>query len=193
MTPAIAHANIRLMSSTPSAAEVLTFWKEAGRDKWFRKDAAFDAAIRGRFLDAHFAASRGEFDDWGATAEGSLALLLLLDQFPRNMFRGSGHAFATDGLARAVATRAVDAGQDLEVDESLRAFFYLPFEHSEDLDDQERSVVLCEPLGPDMLKWAVLHRDIIARFGRFPHRNACLGRETTPEEQAFLDEGGFSG
>lgn len=181
------------MSETPSPSDVLGFWKEAGPGKWFKKDAAFDAAIRDRFLDAHFAAARGEFEDWGATAEGSLALLLLLDQFPRNIFRGSGHAFATDGLARAVAARAVDAGHDLEVAENLRCFFYLPFEHSEDLADQERSVTLCEPLGPDMLKWAVLHRDIVARFGRFPHRNAALGRQTSPEEQAFLDEGGFAG
>lgn len=181
------------MTQAPSPADVVSFWKEAGPGKWFKKDAAFDEAIRERFLDAHFAAARGEFDGWGATAEGSLALLLLLDQFPRNIFRGSAHAFATDGLARAVAARAVDGGQDLEVAENLRCFFYLPFEHSEDLDDQERSVLLCQPLGPDMLKWAVLHRDIVARFGRFPHRNASLGRTTTPEEQAYLDEGGFAG
>lgn len=193
MTADSPHASIRVMTGSPTAPDIVTFWKEAGRGKWFRKDAAFDAEIRDRFLDAHFAAARGEFDDWGATAEGSLALLLLLDQFPRNIFRGSAHAFATDPLARSVAARAVDAGHDLEVDESLRAFFYLPFEHSEALEDQERAVVLCAPLGPDMLKWAVLHRDIIARFGRFPHRNACLGRATTPQEQAFLDEGGFAG
>ncbi len=191
MTPAIVHANIRVMSE-PSPADIVTFWKDAGPGKWFKKVPAFDAEIRERFLDAHFAAARGEFDAWGETAEGSLALLLLLDQFPRNLFRGSAHAFATDPLARAIADAAVAAGHDRAVDESLRGFFYLPFEHSERIEDQDWSVALTG-WNPELHKWANIHWEIIHQFGRFPHRNACLGRVTTPEEQAFLDGGGFSG
>jgi uncharacterized protein (DUF924 family) len=182
------------MTSAPvTATEVLTFWKDAGPGKWFRKDPAFDATIRERFLDAHFAASRREFDAWADTAEGALALLILLDQFPRNMFRGSSHAFATDPLARAIADRAIRDGFDRAVDDALRCFFYLPFEHSERLEDQDRSVALTRDLAAYDAEWADRHRDIIQRFGRFPHRNAALGRQTTPEEQAFLDDGGFAG
>jgi uncharacterized protein (DUF924 family) len=114
------------------------------------------------------------------------------------MWRGSAHAYATDPLARSVAEAALAQGLDRQVDPKLRPFFYLPFEHSERIEDQERAVTLCQALHDEAgdestLKWAVLHRDIIARFGRFPHRNAALGRQTTPEEQAFLDEGGFAG
>lgn len=179
------------MSNAPSAAEVVTFWKEAGSGKWFRKDPGFDAEIRARFEVAHFAAARGELDGWAGTAEGSLALLLLLDQFPRNMFRASAHAFATDPLARMFAERALAAGFTRQVAQELRNFFHLPFEHSEAPADQDRAVSLA--VDADALKWAEIHRDIIVRFGRFPHRNACLGRETTTAEQAFLDEGGFAG
>ena len=179
--------------SQPTPADVVTFWEQAGPKKWFAKDAAFDAEIRERFLDLHFAASRRELDGWAATAEGALALLILLDQFPRNMFRGSGHAFASDPLARHFAAAALDAGFDQAVGPELRCFFYLPFEHSERLEDQERSVLLNADLGDKERKYAQIHHEIIARFGRFPHRNACLGRQTTPAEQAFLDEGGFAG
>jgi uncharacterized protein (DUF924 family) len=193
MTATSPHANIRVMSDAASPTEILTFWKDAGPGKWFAKNRAFDADIRTRFLETHFAAARRELDDWAQTAEGALALLILLDQFPRNLFRGSAHAFATDPLARGVAARAVEAGFDLSFPAQLRCFFYLPFEHSEDLGDQERSVLLNAPLGEQERKYALIHRDIIARFGRFPHRNASLGRETTAEEQSFLDEGGFSG
>lgn len=177
---------------TLSPADVVGFWTEAGPGRWFKKSPAFDAEITARFMEAHLAASRRALDAWAGTAEGALALLLLLDQFPRNMFRGSAHQFATDPLARAIAGTAIDAGHDRAVDPSLRSFFYLPFEHSERLEDQDRCVALTA-WDADLCKWASIHRDIIVRFGRFPHRNACLGRITTPEEQAFLDSGGFAG
>ena len=178
---------------TPS--DVVAFWKDAGPSKWFAKDDAFDALFRERFEAAHFAAARRELDPWAGTAEGSLALLILLDQFPRNVFRGSGHAFATDPLARMVANRALEAGHDLQVEGDIRRFFYLPFQHSEDRADQARQVDLfqtrTERTSTD--RWAEHHHDVVARFGRFPHRNRALGRETTPEEQAFLDADGFRG
>jgi len=175
-------------------ADVLAFWETAGEERWFGHNESFDANFRTHFLDAHHAAARREHEDWAATAEGALALLILLDQFPRNCFRGSGHAYATDGLALHYAKRAIAAGFDFDVPPSLRMFFYLPFEHSEDPAEQARSVELHRGLPePEADKWALMHQDIIARFGRFPHRNAALGRQTTPEEQQFLDEGGFAG
>lgn len=175
-------------------ADVVTFWMEAGPKAWFSKSAAFDAQIRERFETLHHAAARGELDGWADTAEGALALLLLLDQFPRNLYRGSPHAFATDPLARKVARQAVDKGFDTQVDPQLRQFFYLPFEHSEALADQDHGMALCVASDdPELVKWARIHRDIITRFGRFPHRNASLGRTTTDEERAFLKDGGFAG
>jgi uncharacterized protein (DUF924 family) len=177
---------------TPSA--VVAFWKEAGPSKWFARDAAFDALFRARFEDAHFMAARGELDPWAETPEGSLALLILLDQFPRNAFRGSGHAFATDPLARHFAVRAVDAGQDRLIGNDLRRFFYLPLQHSENMADQDRQLALFQTMErPADDRWAEHHHKVIAAFGRFPHRNRVLGRETTPEEQAFLDQNGFRG
>jgi uncharacterized protein (DUF924 family) len=174
--------------------DVVGFWHEAGPSKWFKKAPAFDEAIRLKFEPTHHAAARGDYDDWAETPEGALALLLLLDQFPRNLFRGSAHAFATDPKARAIARTAIQQGLDSKVEPDLRNFFYLPFEHSEELGDQDYAIALCAESGvADDLKWAQLHRDIIARFGRFPHRNASLGRTTTPQEQEFLDEGGFAG
>jgi uncharacterized protein (DUF924 family) len=174
--------------------DVLGFWRNAGPEKWFKKSVAFDDAIRLKFEPVHHAAARGEYDAWMGTADGSLALLILLDQFPRNLYRDSAHAFATDPKARMVARAAVEAGFDRETEPPLRNFFYLPFEHSEDLADQDYSLILiAETDDAHDLKWAKIHHDIIARFGRFPHRNAMLGRKTTPAEQAFLDEGGFSG
>jgi uncharacterized protein (DUF924 family) len=142
--------------------------------------------------------SRGELNGWAATPAGALALVILLDQFPRNLYRGSAHAFATDPLARTIARGAVDTSHHLEVDSAVRFFFFMPFEHSEDMADQDLAIRLFKDLqnatgDADNLKWAEIHRDIIARFGRFPHRNACLGRATTPEEATFLAEGGFSG
>jgi uncharacterized protein (DUF924 family) len=175
-------------------ADVVAFWVKAGPKAWFRRSKAFDAEIRERFEALHHAAARGELDDWAKTAEGALALLLLLDQFPRNLYRDSPHAFATDPLARTVARAAADRGFDTQVDPELRQFFYLPFEHSERLEDQDHGVALCTASGDaDLVKWANIHRDIIARYGRFPHRNASLGRGTTEAERAFLDEGGFAG
>jgi uncharacterized protein (DUF924 family) len=174
--------------------DILGFWQAAGPKKWYARSSAFDEAIRLKFEPTHHAAARGEYDAWNATAEGALALLILLDQFPRNLYRGSGHAYATDGKARAVARAAIAAGFHRQVAPELREFFVLPFEHSEDLADQDAGVAAVIELDdPDHLKWVELHRDIIRRFGRFPHRNAALGRTTTAEEQAFLDAGGFPG
>ena len=181
--------------ATPRA--VIGFWLEAGPAKWFAHDEAFDAAIREQIESLHHAAARGELSAWMEGWEGSLALLLLLDQFPRNLFRGSAHAWATDPLAKHLADRALEAGHDALAPAELRVFYYLPFEHSEDLADQDRCLALCRALdtasGSTFANWASLHRDIVARFGRFPHRNAALGRVTTAEEQAFLDSGGFAG
>ena len=177
-----------------SAADIVTFWREAGPKRWFEKDDAFDAEIRRRFLATHEAAAAGKLSAWEQDAQGALALLILLDQFPRNMFRGSARAFATDPMARAIAAGALVRGFDARAPEGMRKFFFLPFEHSEDMADQERSIALNKAAGDaDDLKWAEIHADIIRRFGRFPHRNAALGRVTTPEEQAFLDGGGFAG
>ncbi|MDX8528269.1 DUF924 family protein [Mesorhizobium sp. MSK_1335] len=177
----------------PRALSVTKFWRDAGEDAWFEKNDTFDADFRSRFLELHYAAARRECDDWNAHAEGSLALMILLDQFPRNCFRGTGHMYATDPLARYFADEAIVAGQDLELEELVRVFLYLPFEHSEGLADQERSVELTTAKAPEYLKYAEEHLEVIRRFGRFPHRNRMLGRATTAEEQAFLDGGGFSG
>ncbi|MBU1361234.1 MAG: DUF924 family protein [Gammaproteobacteria bacterium] len=181
------------MTPLPSAQDIVDFWREAGPKRWFAKDDAFDRDFKARFEAAHHAAASGALDAWSDTAEGTLALLVLLDQFPRNSFRGSAQMFAADGLARAIASAAVDAGLDQQVEPALRPFFYLPFMHSESLADQERSVALNAALDENTQRFAVLHRDIVARFGRFPHRNAMLGRSSTPEELKFLAEGGFAG
>ncbi|WP_292210243.1 DUF924 family protein [Mesorhizobium sp.] len=175
------------------ALSVSKFWRDAGEHSWFEKNDAFDAEFRNRFLDLHYAAARRECDHWSEHAEGSLALMILLDQFPRNCFRGTGHMYATDPLARHFAEKAIAAGQDLALDEELRVFLYLPYEHSEHIADQLKSVDLTTAKAQSYLKYAVEHLEIIQRFGRFPHRNRMLGRETTPEEQVFLDGGGFSG
>ncbi len=182
------------MTDIASSQAVLAFWRDAGYDKWFTRNDDFDREIRERFLATHEAAALGRLADWEASAEGALALMILLDQFPRNMFRGTARAFATDKLAREIATRALDKGFDRDTPAKLRSFFYLPFEHSEDLADQERSLALYRALGDENnMKYADIHADIIRKFGRFPHRNEILGRQTTAEEQAFLDGGGFKG
>jgi uncharacterized protein (DUF924 family) len=177
-----------------SPEDVLAFWRAAGPERWFEDDPAFDAAIRERFAATYQDAAAGLLNTWENRAESALALVIVLDQFPRNMFRHSARAFAADPLAREVARRAIARGFDQQIAMPERTFFYLPFEHSEALADQKRAVVLIAATGDaDQLKWAELHADIIRRFGRFPHRNAALGRVTTPDEQAFLDGGGFSG
>ena len=174
--------------------DVIGFWRNAGPEKWFKKIPAFDEAIRLKFEPVHHAAARGEYDAWAQDSETALALLILLDQFPRNLYRNSGHAFATDSKARSIARAAIEAGFDRIVDPAFRNFFYLPFEHSEDIADQDYGLALVAENGvEDDLKWATIHREIIARFGRFPHRNPMLGRVTTDAEQAFLDDGGFAG
>ncbi len=174
--------------------DIVGFWLQAGPAKWFKKVTTFDEAIRLKFEPVHHAAARGEYEAWAGSADGALALLILLDQFPRNLYRNSAHAFATDPKARAIALGAIERGFDRQVNPSLRNFFYLPFTHSENITDQDYCLALNTEAGDeDNIKWAALHRDIIVRFGRFPHRNTALGRVTTPQEQEFLDEGGFSG
>ncbi|MGH7058647.1 MAG: DUF924 family protein [Acetobacteraceae bacterium] len=180
-------------SATVGSADVVTFWRDAGADKWFAKDPEFDRLFRERFLDLHMLiAARGR-DEWMTSAEGCLALILLTDQFPRNAFRATAHTFATDPLARLYAREAEAAEHWCGVDLELRPFLFLPFEHSEDLSDQELSVRLAERVGEPFLKHAVGHCDVIRRFGRFPHRNAMLARATTAEEARFLADGGFAG
>lgn len=174
-----------------TAADIVAFWRDAGAAKWFQGGEAFDAVCRDRFEAEHLSAARGELADWLGDAESSLALLILLDQIPRNIYRDSGHAFATDGLARRYAREAIKAGHDAHCDADLRGFFYLPFEHSESMADQHRSVELFAALdNHTMYEFALKHREVIEKFGRFPHRNAALGRTSTPDELAWLEAGG---
>ena len=179
-------------TTTPyDSNSVVQFWRDAGESRWFSADPAFDDQFRQRFIGYHLAAAARKLDSWSESAPSSLALILLLDQFPRNAFRNTAHMFATDPLARLFASKALEQGFDVEMESKLRKFFYLPFMHSEVLADQERSVALFRELGET--KYVDVHYDLIRRFGRFPHRNLALARRTTPEEQAFLDAGGFSG
>jgi uncharacterized protein (DUF924 family) len=181
-------------SAAIAPSDVLAFWRAAGPDKWFDKDAAFDSEIARRFFCVWRAAGDGELAAWQETPEGALALLIVLDQFPRNMFRGDRRTYETDGLARDVADRAIRRGFDRQISHLERQFFYLPFMHSENLADQEHCLELARCHGDDeFMTYAEQHADIIRRFGRFPHRNAMLGRATGPAEQAFLDTGGFPG
>lgn len=193
-----------------SAEEVLSFWfghppdpilnpaSTRPRERWFERDAAFDEECRRRFLDAHEAAASGALDAWREEPRSNLALVLLLDQFPRNLFRGTPRAFATDARAREVARRALARGLDLALPPVWRWFLYLPFEHSEEAHDQRLAVTLFEMLAlyhldsREPLDYARRHRDVIERFGRFPHRNEALGRPSTPEEERFLQEPGSS-
>ena len=175
------------------AAAVVGFWREAGPQRWFRKDPAFDAQFRDRFLALHERAAAGELDHWAAGAEGALALLILLDQFPRNAFRDTPRMYATDAQARRIARAALERGFDQEVPQALRNFMNLPLQHSEDLRDHDLAVARTAALGGEEHRYALHHRDIIRRFGRFPHRNAVLGRTSTSDEEQFLAQGGFSG
>ena len=180
------------MTAVPN--DILQFWTNAGSARWYAKNARFDEAIRLKFEAVHHRAAQGKYDAWAQTPEGTLALLILLDQFPRNLYRDSAHAFATDPKARAIARPAAEKGWHLAVAPAMRQFMLLPFEHSEDLADQDFGLALAADLDdPEVMKWMRIHRDIIVRFGRFPHRNPALGRVTTPQEQAFLDDGGFGG
>ena len=175
---------------------VLRHWLgEVGTANWYAVDPAIDDEIRRRFLPDWEAALAGERATWCADARGTLAFLILTDQYPRNMFRGDARSFATDALARGVAETAIARGLDMEIAEPERQFFYLPLMHSEDPVDQDHAVKLVESslpeTGGDSLPHARAHREIIRRFGRFPFRNAALGRETTEEEQEFLNAGGY--
>ena len=175
-------------------SDVLTFWRSAGDERWYKRDEAFDASVRERFLALWHKAVAGELSSWETTDDGALALVILLDQFPRNMFRGDPKAFSSDAQALEVAHRALARGADKRIEAPLLQFLYLPFMHSEYLADQSRCVDLFRTTADtENLRYAEEHADIIRRFGRFPHRNRVLGRTTTPEEQAFLDGGGFSG
>lgn len=182
------------MEATPDeAAAVVRFWRDAGPARWFRKDDAFDAQFRERFLALHERAAAGELDGWAAGAEGALALLILLDQFPRNAFRGGARMYATDARAQGIARAALARGLDEQVPLELRNFMYLPLMHAENAADQELSVAKTAALGGEPYRFALHHRDIIGRFGRFPHRNGLLGRASTGEELRFLAQGGFQG
>lgn len=175
--------------------EVLDYWfGEVDEDGWFAGGAELDATVRERFLDLWQAARDGGLEHWAEGTVGTLAYLILCDQMSRNMHRGTAEAFATDAQARAAARRAIEAGWDMGAPEPERMFFYLPFEHSEDAADQALSVKLMTerlPMDPEMALHARAHQDIIAEFGRFPNRNAALGRENSPEEEAFLAKGGY--
>jgi uncharacterized protein (DUF924 family) len=169
------------------AAEVLYFWfEECTPEQWFKRDDAFDQALRQRFLSLHANVAALTNEDCLANADTALAATIVLDQFSRNMFRGTPAAFATDPKALAIAQAAIARSFDTTLPEKRRQVFYLPFEHAEDVAAQSRSVALFATLGEDYLRWAEAHRVIIDRFGRFPHRNAILGRASTPEEIAFL-------
>ncbi len=175
--------------------EILTYWRSLGNTGWWKKDDAVDQEIIDRFSDTHALAAADKLDHWLETPDGALALTIVLDQFSRNMFRGNPKTFAQDAKALTIAKMAIDKQYDLQCVQDLRVFFYLPFEHSEYIADQKRSVALTHAVGndPDYMKAALEHYEIIQRFGRFPHRNAILGRHTTPAEQAYLDGGGFKG
>lgn len=180
-------------SNRIDAEAVVQFWEEAGPGRWFAKDETFDRQFRERFKQEYALAASGMLKAWEQTPRGALALILLLDQYPRNSFRGSPEMYATDVAARAAADRAIAAGHDRQIGPALRRFVYLPFGHSELFADQERSVALAKTVGEDDVRHAEHHRDIIRRFGRFPHRNPILGRTMRPEEQKYLDEGGYKG
>lgn len=183
--------------------EVLTFWfgDEGGedygefRESWFERNDDFDREIQTRFSDLYEEAASGELDSWKEDSQSCLALIIVLDQFPRNMFRGDPRSWATDAKALEAAKHAVEHAYDRELPPFQRSFVYMPYMHSENLDDQKRCVELFELMGEggeNNVEYAVGHRDIIERFGRFPHRNEILGRQTTPEEAEFLTQPGSS-
>lgn len=175
---------------------ILDFWfADEVRARWFDSTPEFDQLLRDRFLKVWQAARVGQLAEWETSPDGSLALVIVLDQFPLNMFRGQAESFSTEAASRAVAERAIANGFDQALDDAGKAFLYLPFMHSESLVDQDRSVSLFEAAGlADSLKWARHHREVVRRFGRFPHRNAILGRESSEDELAYLNSAeGFQG
>jgi uncharacterized protein (DUF924 family) len=172
--------------SDPDPAPLLRFWFDEHAKDWFAKNPDFDAQIRARFLALHEVAAEGRLAHWADEARSCLALILLFDQFPRNLFRGEARAFATDALALAAARGVLQRGWDKAMTQSERLFAYLPFEHSESLEDQDLSCELMKDFSPEQRQYAERHRDIIRRFGRFPHRNGSLGRLSTPAEIEFL-------
>ncbi len=169
---------------------VLDFWLvETDAEQWFKRDDAFDAEIRGRFSELHARAVAGELAHWRGTPEGCLAEIILLDQFSRNLYRDDPRAFAADELAREVMTLALAREFDADMNRDEKCFLYMPLQHSEDIEDQAHSVELFRTLEDDeTFKYTLRHQEIIERFGRFPHRNAALGRDSTAEEIAFLQE-----
>jgi uncharacterized protein (DUF924 family) len=176
--------------STTEPGEVLDFWFAEGDDeRWFKVSPEFDREVTERFGAAYEDAAAGRLTDWEATPEGALALTIVLDQFSRNMFRDSARAFAADPVAQGIADRAIEHGHDMAVPEERRIFFYMPFEHAEDLALQDRCVALVKERcnRGQYVDYAERHRAVIARFGRFPHRNEVLGRESTPEEIEYLE------
>ncbi len=175
------------------ARAVVDFWRAAGPGLWFAKDTEFDRRFRERFLWLYLAATRGELADWSKTPEGAMALVILLDQFPRNAFRNTPRMYATDAMARKIADAALKAGHGQAVEPALRLFFYLPFGHSENLADQERPWRSAKPWASPICRTPSATATSSERFGRFPHRNPILGRAMTPEEQRYLDEGGYAG
>ena len=182
------------MARTTEPDDVVSFWLSQDEKVWFTADPAFDAEVLSRFAELVERAKSGALDDWADEPEGALALVILLDQMTRNIYRDSPEMFAADEQALAVAKRAIERGFDMDLPKHKRRWLYMPFMHSEEMADQERSVELFERSElAESLPFAVDHADIIRRFGRFPHRNAILGRETTRDEAAFLAGGGFSG
>lgn len=180
------------MMTEIAPAEISRFWiDEVGPKGWYTPSDALDQTIRDRFMAAWIEAPRLAAE-WAGTAEGTLAALILTDQFPRNMFRNDARAFSTDPLALRIARAAIDAGHDLATPEPARQFFYLPFEHSEELSDQNRAVALfAERMPGENLIHAEIHRDTIAKFGRFPWRNEALGRIPTESERMVMEAGGY--
>ena len=170
--------------------DTLRFWFDEHPKDWFVKDTAFDAEIRKRFLALHEQAAAGRLEHWAEDPRGCLALVILLDQFPRNMFRGEARAFATDAQARVAARAILERAWGRTMTQPEQLFAYLPFEHSEALEDQDLSVELMKDFEEDQRRYAERHRDIIRRFGRFPHRNGILGRQSTPAESEFLKQPG---
>ena len=174
--------------------EILEFWKEIGPDGWWEKNESVDNTIRERFGPAHEQATKGNLNEWKKTADECLALVILLDQLSRNLFRGSPKSFSQDNQGLDIVKHALSHGFDRQCDSELMKFFYVPFMHSEAIAEQEKCVILMHSTqDEDSINAALVHREIIARFGRFPHRNEVLDRHTTPAERSFLDQGGFTG